>query len=166
MPDRRIATRVYGAPALCGVAWNACTGDLLELAPGAAPSGRGHAWSDDDHFLGQLGSPRRVGRARPRELDAGEPLDAQRPLDAERPHVVTIEVAPRARSLRARCDDGEWTAPLPLGSLLSRGWAFAATLYSGASAEFTLRRLPPSDGGDGGSSSGAGDDGDADVPAG
>ena len=30
-PDRRIATRVYDAPALCGVAWNANTGDLLHL---------------------------------------------------------------------------------------------------------------------------------------
>ena len=36
-PDRRIATRVYDAPALCGVAWNANTGDLLHLEPGAPP---------------------------------------------------------------------------------------------------------------------------------
>ena len=153
-PDRRIATRVYDAPALCGVAWNANTGDLLHLEPGAPPSGRGAYWNAGDDYAAQMTSPRRIGRARPREALAGQQLDA------ERPRVVTIEVSPRAGSLRARCDDGEWTARLPLGALLSRGWAFAATLYAGASAEFTLRRLPPSDDG-GESSEGAGEVGPA-----
>ena len=119
-PDCRLAVRP-----LRGVAWVATSGALLRLD---------HA-NDPSRVISNVRTRPWAGASASNNWALrGDPL----PL----PCRLRLEVVPCARSLRVRHNDDAWSAPIPLGGLIDGGWAFAATLYRGASLSFALQHTP------------------------